>query len=180
MLKPTFIASHLRAALLTGLLVGGGALVGCHKKEPAPDGEALKQSLATIRKQLDELKTNFMSLRERVEKIPQDLPDFPEARARFFATEEGRGVTDAGAVVLASRLDEALRSRNREELQQIGADIGRLSDGARKLGDLHVKMLHQMMAFERMAEQQKQAAAEAKPAALAAPKPKAKRTKSKP
>jgi cell division protein FtsB len=179
--KRTFVGNRFRTvALLTGLLVGCGALVGCRRHSadaPAPSADSLKQSLAGLRKQLDTLTANFASLRQRVEAIPPDLDDFPEARARFFAAEEGRGVTDTGAVVLASRLDEAARSGNREELLQISADITRTSESVRKLDELYLKMMHQMMAFERMAEQKKQATAEAKPAT---PSTKTKRSKSKP
>jgi hypothetical protein len=179
-LKQLFVGPRLRTvAFLTGLLVGGGSLIGCHRKsadKPAPSADSLKQSVAGLRKQLDDLKTKFMSLRKQVEAIPDDLPDFPEARARFYAAEEGRGTTDAGVVVLASRLDAALSSGNREELQQISADIVGASESIRKLDELYVKMLHQMMAFDRMARMQKEPAA----SSPTPPSPKTKRSKSKP
>lgn len=163
---------------MTGLLLAAGPLVGCHKKTvDKATAESMKQALAGIRKQLDDLKANFMSLRQRVEAIPPDLPDFPEARARFFAAEEGRGITDTGATVLASRLDAALSSGNREELQQISADIAGMSESIRKLNEIYVKMLHQTMSFERTAQQMKDHPAPApSPPATAA---KAKRPKAK-
>jgi hypothetical protein len=167
------------AALLAALLVGGGPLAGCRKKaedKPTPSGEALKQSLAGVRQQLDDLKAKFMSMHKQVEAIPPDLPDFPDARARFFAAEEGRGITDAGATVLASRLDAALSSGNREELQLISTDLAGMSDSIRKLNELHLKMMHQMMAFERKARQLKETAPAPSPPTAA----KSKRSKAKP
>ena len=125
-----------------------------------------------------------MDLRERVEAIPQDVPGFQEARARFYAAEEGRGVSEARVTVMQSQLDAAVSSGKRDELEQISNEIPAAQESIRKIDEMHTRMLHQMMAFERMAEQRKHDLAQAAAEAAAAPPPasatKPKRSKSKP
>ena len=73
----------------------------------ASGGSAVKQSLDALKPQFAELKKRFMDLRQRVESIPPDFEGFGEARARFYAAEEARGVTDGQVCWLRSRLDAA-------------------------------------------------------------------------
>jgi hypothetical protein len=164
---------------LLGLLVGAGASVGCHRKaeQAALNGDAVRKSLDGLKPQFAELKRRFMDLRERVESIPTNVPGFLDARARFYAAEESRGTTEAKVVWLTNRLDAALSSGNRDELQQISAEIVRSQEDIGKLDVLHTKMLHEMMAYQRMARQEEQAAAAEPPPA---PPAKTKRSKSKP
>jgi len=170
-------------AFSLGLLVLAGAGIGCHKKsdqggQGGLNADSVKQSLAALKPQFAELKKRYMDLRERVAALPHDLPGFDEARARFYSADEARGVTEAKLVWLSSQLDAAVASKNREELQQVSQEIARTPDDIRKIDELHTKMLHEMMSFERMARQA-QAAADAPPSPTpAAPKPK--RSKSKP
>jgi len=164
--------------LLIGVLVAAAVPAGCRKKTAA-NAEAVKQSLAALRKQFDELKTKFMALREKVETIPPHLEGFNDARARFYAAEEGRGVTDGKTAWLASRIDAAVSAGNDEELQAISKDIAATYDDIRRLDETYIKLLHQMMSFERTANKEKQAEAEAASASAAPPSPKAKRSKSK-
>jgi len=164
--------------LLIGVLVAAAVPAGCRKKTAA-NAEAVKQSLAALRKQFDELKTKFMALREKVETIPPHLEGFNDARARFYAAEEGRGVTDGKTAWLASRIDAAVSAGNDEELQAISKDIAATYDDIRRLAETYIKLLHQMMSFERTANKEKQAEAEAASASAAPPSPKAKRSKSK-
>ena len=163
------------------LAAAAGSLAGCHKKEPSVNADALKQSLAGLSSQFAELKKRYMDLRERVETIPVDLPGFQDARARFYAAEEGRGVSEARVTVLQSQLEAAVSSGKNEELEQIAKDIPAAQDSIRKIDEMHTKLLHQMMSFERMAEQRKRdmAAAAAEQAAAPAPATKPKRSKSK-
>ncbi|HXU00952.1 MAG TPA: hypothetical protein VN903_08170 [Polyangia bacterium] len=165
---------------LAGLVMGALPLAGCRKKI---DPEPVKQSLAALKVQLGELKTKFMALREKVEAIPPDLDGFGDARARFYAAEEGRGVTDGKAAWLSSRLDAAVTANNGEELQSISKDIAATYDDIRRIDEMYVKLLHQIMSFERKANQQKAeaaAVAATAPPAAPAPNPKPKRSKSKP
>lgn len=175
-MKRLFVGARLRTVLfLIGLLAAAGAPAGCHKKQAGPSGEAVKQSLEKLKNQLAGLKTRFMDLRTRVESIPPDLPGFGETRARFYAAEEGRGTTDGKAAWLSGRLDAALASGNGEELQQISNDIAGSYQDIRKIDELYVKLLHEIMSFQRMARDQEQAEKEA----AAAPSPKPQPAKSK-
>jgi hypothetical protein len=161
---------------LIGLVTATGAPVGCHKsKKSAPGGEAVKQSLDRLKSQLAELKTRFMDLRTRVEEVPPNLPGFGEARARFYAAEEARGITDGKAAWLSGRLDAAIASGNGEELQQISTEIASSNQDIHKIEELHVKLLHEIMSFQRMARDQEQAEKEA--AAAPSPKPEPAKTK---
>lgn len=164
------------APLMIGLLLSAGLSAGC-RKNAGPSGDSLKQSIAALQPQFDELRKRFMDLRQRVDSIPPDLEGFGEARARFYAAEEGRGVTEARVLSLTERLDAAVKAGNREELQEIGKDIATAQGDIRKIDEMHTKLLHEVMSFERTARQVKEAAA-------AAPSPtpasaKTKRPKSK-
>jgi chromosome segregation ATPase len=162
-----------------GLLLCIGALAGCQRR--SNQVAEVKQSLEALKPQFAELKKRFMDLRERVESIPSDVPGFGEARARFYAVEEARGVVDGKISWLSSQLDAASRSGNRDELQQVSKDIVRTQEDIRKIDDIHTKILHEMMAFQRMAQQEPAAGAvAASPTAAApAPPPRAKTKRSK-
>ena len=173
-----FKTSLFRLVPLLVSLTVGGSVVGCHKAKPAgPKAEEVRQSLDTLKTRLGEEKTKYMTLREEVEKIPPDLPGFREARGQFYAAEEGRGVVDGKAAWLSGRLDAA--AGNGEELLSISNDIAQTYDSIRQMDELHVKMLHQMMAFQRMARLQGPPKPPAAPEVAATPT-KTKRSKSKP
>jgi cell division protein FtsB len=163
-------------------LAAAASTASCHKNDSAVKVDALKQSLAGLSSQFAELKKRYMDLRERVETIPADLPGFQDARVRFYAAEEGRGVSEAKVMVLQSQLDAAVSSGNKAELEQIAKEIPATQDNIRKIDEMHTKLLHQMMAFERMAELRKRDMAAAEPPAPPPPAiaPKSKRSKSKP
>jgi uncharacterized coiled-coil protein SlyX len=139
--------------LLLAVAVGSGSLAGCHKSSSDKvQAESVRQSLEGLRKQFAELKTRFMDLRTRVESIkPPEPPGFNDARARFYAAEEARGTTEAKVSWLASRLDTASSTGNRAELDEISKEIAQSQADIAKIEQLHVKLLHQIMSFERMA-----------------------------
>jgi hypothetical protein len=100
-----------------------------------------------------------MDLRERVESIPPaDPPGFNDARARFYAAEEARGTTEAKVAWLTGRLDAALSTGNRDELQQISNEIAQSQVDIGKISELHVKLLHQIMSLQRLAREEGEAA----------------------
>jgi len=170
------VQSFLRILpLLLCLFAGAGPLAGC-RKQSGPSADAIKQSLAAYTPQFAELKRRYMDLRERVDSIPMNLEGFGEARARFYAAEEARGITEARIESLQSRLQAASSTENRNELQEISTETARIPDDIRKVDDLHTKMLHEMMRFERIARQQQEAGATA--ASTPTPPPPAK-TKTK-
>ena len=163
--------------LLLAVIVGAGSQAGCHKQAPDKvNGDSVKQSLEGLSKQFAELKTRFMDLRERVESIsPADPPGFNDARARFYAAEEARGTTEAKVAWLTGRLDAALSSGNRDELQQISNEIAQSQVDIGKISELHVKLLHQIMSLERAARDEAAAAA-----AVPSPTPAPAKTKRSP
>lgn len=146
-------------------LAGAGALVGCHRtgldkaSEAAPNGDAIKQSLGGLKSQLGDLETRFSALRKQVEAVPPELPGFREVRAKFYATEEGRGITDAKVKLLSDRLDAALTSGKPEELRQISKEITETNAEIGQINQLQITLLHQVMAFQRVALRQKETSA---------------------
>jgi len=107
--------------------------------------------MGELERQRGDLETRFSALRKQVEGVPPDLPGFREVRARFYATEEGRGIVDAKVTLLAGRADSALRAGRREELQRLSSEIAETSGELRQIDQLHVALLHQVLALQRMA-----------------------------
>jgi hypothetical protein len=162
MRAPDGSRSRLLATFLLSLAAGAGALDGCHKTaadKPGPNPDAVQQSLAGLRKQFGDLQQSFSRLSKDVESIPANLPGYPQLRAHFYAVEEVRGVTNARVTMLSDRLASALRSGNRDELQQVSSDIDKASSDCRQIGALYIKLLHEVMAFQRVADQRTQALA---------------------
>jgi hypothetical protein len=157
--------ARLVAAFLVGLVAGGGSLAGCHRTAAdkagaaAPSPDAVKQSFAVLKKQFSDLQQSFSNLRKDVEEIPPSLAGFPQLRAHFYAVDEVRGVVSAKVGILSGRLESALRSGKGEELQQVSSDIDKASNDCRQIGALYLKLLHEVMAFQRVADQRKEALA---------------------
>jgi hypothetical protein len=147
-------------------LVGASSSVGCHKTTPdkvgdaAPDGDSVKKSLAALRSRVGELQAKFSTLRKQVEAVPPDLPRFREVRANFYAIEEARGITDAKVTLLSGRFESASTSRQGEELRQISKEIAETYDEIRQIDQFHIAVLHQVMAFQRLARRETGAAAQ--------------------
>jgi hypothetical protein len=161
-------------AFWLGLVAGNGSLGGCHRSaadqagQGAPNPESVKQSFAGLEKQFGDLQQSFSDLSKDVEAIPANLRGYPQLRAHFYAVEEARGVTDARVTMLSGRLESAVRSGKPEELQQVSGDIDQASTDARQIGALYLKLLHEVMAFQRVADQRKQALAASSAAAAPA------------
>ncbi|HVY39563.1 MAG TPA: hypothetical protein VHM31_16605 [Polyangia bacterium] len=130
-------------------------MLGCHRggAEGQPAPQAVEQSFAGVKKQFGDLQQRFADLGKDVEAIPSDLPGYPQLRATFYAGEEARGVTDARVTLLSERLDAAVASGRGAELQQIGKEIEQAQGQAREIDQLYLKLLHQVLAFQRAAEQ---------------------------
>jgi uncharacterized membrane protein len=171
------------APLLIGLLASAGALAGCHKAAADKAKVAdIKQSLDGLRKRLDDLTTKFADLRKQIDGLPPDLPGYSETRAKFYGTEEGRGVTDLKLTLMAGRLDAASTSGKSADLDQLSQDVAKTYGELNEFDQLYVTLLHQVMTLQRMEARQKAEAAAAA-TADASPTPpaaKAKRPKSKP
>jgi hypothetical protein len=165
-----------------GILAGAGALAGCHKAADKAKVAELKQSLDGLRKQLDELTTKFGELRKQVDALPPDLPGYSETRAKFYGTEEGRGVTDLKVTLLAGRLDAASSAGKGADLEPLAKDIAQTYGELREFDQIYVTLLHQVMTLQRLEARRKAEAAAAATAEASPPAPaaKGKRPKSKP
>jgi hypothetical protein len=154
--------------------------VGCHRttgnktEQAASNAEQVKQSYADLKKQFADMQQSFSDLAKDLEAIPADLPGYARLRTNFYQAEEARGVTDAKVTMLSSRLESALKSGNPAELQQVSNDIAGASNDGRKIGEVYLKLLHEVLAFQRVADQSKAVAAA--PAALPSPKTERKTT----
>jgi hypothetical protein len=147
-------------------LAGAGSLVGCHQTArekaglAARNGDAVKQSLDGLKSQLAGLEARFSALRQQIEAVPPELPGFREVRAKFYALEEGRGITDLKVRLLSSRLDSALTSGKPEEMGQVSKEVGETYDEICHIDHLHEAVMHQVLAFERLALREKEVSAE--------------------
>jgi hypothetical protein len=172
------------AAFLLGLTTVGAPL-GCHRtaadktsqSQPAPNPDAVKQALVGLKKQSSDLRQSFSNLTKDLESIPATLAGYPQLRAHFYAVEEARGVTAAKVAMLSDRLESALRSGKGDELRQVSNDIDKTASDCRQIGALYIKLFHEVMAFQRVADQRKQAVAAS---STTPPAAKAKQSKSKP
>ena len=150
-----FVGARLRIAGFWLALVGAGSLVGCHKTAADKAEEAsIKQSLDGLKSQLGDLETRFSTLRKQVEAVPPNLPGGSELRGRFYAIEEGRGITDEKVKLLSGRLDSALSSGKRQEIRQISKEIAETHDELDQIDQLHIALMHQVMAFQRLAQRE--------------------------
>lgn len=113
--------------------------------------EAVKSSLAGLKKQFGDLQQRFANLGPDVEALPADLPGYPQLRSSFYATEEARGVSDAKVSLLSDRLDAALAAGRSGEVQQIAKEIDEAEGQARQVDEAYLKLLHQVLAFQRAA-----------------------------
>ena len=152
--------------------------VGCHRtagnqtEQAASNAEPVKQSYADLKKQFADMQQSFSDLGKDLEAIPADLPGYARLRTSFYQAEEARGVTDAKVTMLSSRLESALKSGSPAELQQVSNDIAATSNDGRRLGEVYLKLLHEVLAFQRVADQRKEALAAAQ---AAPPSPKTER-----
>jgi outer membrane protein OmpA-like peptidoglycan-associated protein len=151
------------------LLAGSGALVACHqnrsddanadKGSPAgsanqldaapPDPESVKQSLEGLKPRVSALSETFTSLHKRFDALPPSLPGFDEVRARFYATDEGMGIMAPKLTWLSNRLDSALKSGNRDELQKVSTDIAATHKELDEIDRIVIQLTHDVSPFER-------------------------------
>ncbi|HSS40397.1 MAG TPA: hypothetical protein VLT58_16640 [Polyangia bacterium] len=113
----------------------------------------MKVSFAGLKKQFGDLQQRFADLGKEVEAIPADLPGYPQLRASFYGAEEARGVADAKVTLLSDRLNAALAPGRGDELQQVSKEIDGALGQAREIDQLYLKLLHQVLAFQRAADQ---------------------------
>lgn len=197
--------SRFRIVTLSLGLMAGGSMTGCHKQQPpvepqtavqvpaftgpppakeppevlipppAADPASIKKAMATLKKNFADMQQSFSDLSKDLEAIPSDMQGYPQLRQHFYATEEARGVTDAKVASLSARVDAALKSGKQEDLDRVAIEIGKTSNDGRRLGDMYLKLLHQVLAYQRVDDKRKDAVA----AANGTPAKKAKAAKAK-
>lgn len=164
-----FAEPRLRTMLfLLSLLAAAGTLTGCSKdkaheatnKQGALNGDAVKQSLEGLKPKLSALTEKFKALHKQIDPLPPNLPGFSEVRAKFYNTDIGMGILAPKITWLSERLDSALKSGNREELQQVSKDIAKTHDEITQIDGIALEVLHQVVPFQRILAQR---AAEAVP-----------------
>lgn len=138
------------AAFLLSSLPGPGLLVGC--RNHAPDG--VRQSLDGLKPELGAMDAKFTALHRQFDALPANLPGFGEVRARFYATDEGMGIMGPRIDWLSNRLDSAMKSGDREELQKVSTDVAETYAQMREIDRIATELTHQVSPFERMARLQ--------------------------
>jgi septal ring factor EnvC (AmiA/AmiB activator) len=140
------------------LLWMGCALVaispsGCsNKKEQARQRAELTQALDQYNAQIGELRKQAAGLRARLDKVPEELQGLGTVRDDLHALEEGLGVEDGRGKWLSAQLDKAFASGKKEQIEAVSKAMPRGADGF--AGSL-VKVTHELMPFERLAEQRR-------------------------
>jgi hypothetical protein len=156
---PTLIAlSRSRAASLSRfvLLSSSVALLamsvsGCrNRKEEARQRAELTTALDQFKAQIDDLQKQASALRVRYDKLPEDLPGLGAVRDNLHALEEVLGVEDGRAKWLSGKLDKALASGKKEEIEAVRNAIPR---GNGEILQLILTVTHQLSPFERLAAQ---------------------------
>lgn len=141
------------------LLASVSVVCGCQKQksekasesQAALDPNSVRQSLRGLEPQLNALDTKFADLRKQVEAMPSDVPGFGPVRAKFYATEEGRGIMGAKFMWLSERLDSAQKSRKREELEKVSKDVAKTYDEVRQIDQIALELVHQLSRLQRVA-----------------------------
>lgn len=152
--------SRLQSAIFfAGLIAGAGSLFACHRDKPQGEktsvvlgADSARQSLAGLKPKLAALNTKFAALHKQFDPLPPNLPGFGEVRAKFYNTDIGLGVMGSKLSWLEGRLDAALKSSNKEELQQVTKDIARTHEEFAQIDRIALELLHQVLPFQRMAE----------------------------
>jgi hypothetical protein len=140
------------------------ALSGCkNKKEEARQRAELTAALDAFKAQVADLQKQAVPLRARLNALPEDLPGLETVRENLFAVEEGLGVEDARGRWLSGELEKAFASGKKEDIETVRNAIPQGNDGIR---DRIVKVMHELMPFERLVAQSR--AFEALDAAAAA------------
>ena len=139
-------------------------LSGCkNKKEEARQKAELTAALDAFKAQVAQLQKQAAPLRARLDALPEDLPGIGAVRDDLFAVEEGLGVEDARGRWLSGELEKAFASGKKEDIEAVRNAIPQGNDGIR---DRIVKVMHELLPFERLVAQSR--AFEALDAAAAA------------
>jgi len=142
-------------ALLLGVAVAA-ALSGCRdRKEEARQRAELTRALGQYRAQVAELQKQSSALRARFDKLPEDLPDAGPARDDLHALEEVVGVEDGRTKWLSAEIDKAFSPAEAPKPAQVEALRGAIPSSTAGMGQMAVKVMHELMPLERVASQRR-------------------------
>ncbi len=160
------LASRLGRVPISLFVVAACALPACHKNKadkpkvvaasPAEIkrlADAAKKSLEELKAPLTDLNGKFSALHEQFDKLPADLPQFGETRSRFYTAFISVGTLSAKVPWLAGRIDSAVKSADRAELDEISKDITHTREEIRQADQVSIELLHRVMPFKRVAEE---------------------------
>jgi hypothetical protein len=147
------------------VLLGCATSLSCHKgrsektSKPAVSSpaelqrsaDAAKQALATTEPRLSELRAKFAALHREFDPLPPGLPGFGETRGRFYATAIGFGTLSAKLPWLSGRIDSALKSGKRAELEEIAKDIAHMREEMAQVDRIAGELSHQVQPFKKLA-----------------------------
>jgi outer membrane protein OmpA-like peptidoglycan-associated protein len=128
----------------------GSAAANANQVEVGPNEDSVKQSLEGLKPRVSAVDATFTALHKRFDALPPNLPGFDEVRARFYATDEGMGIMGPKITWLSNRLDAALKSGNREELQKVSSDIAATYKELDEIDRIVIELTHDVSPFERM------------------------------
>jgi hypothetical protein len=122
-----------------------------NKKELARQKAELTAALDAFKAQVAQQQQEAAPLRARLNALPEDLPGLESVRADLFAVEEGLGVEDGRGKWLSGEIEKAFASGKKEDIDAVRNAIPATGDdGFRKL---MVKVMHELLPYERMVAQ---------------------------
>jgi len=144
-------ASRWRGITLLLGVLGLASLSGCRdRKEEARQKAELTNALERYKAQVAELQKQTSALRVRFDKLPEDLPETGRARDDLHALEEVVGVEDGRTKWLSMQLDKAFASGDQAAIDALKKAI---PSGTAGTGQVGVKVMHEILALERVADQ---------------------------
>src|SRR4051812_1341300 len=115
---PTMRSPSLSRIAVLSLTIALGAMpqTACHKKAQEAKGSDDKttlaasraeaeQSLERLRSQIGALRKALSEVHQRLDALPEDMPDLDAFRSKLFSVEEVFGVEDGRVKWLASKLN---------------------------------------------------------------------------
>jgi hypothetical protein len=136
---------------VVSVAVGATTLPACkNSKELARQKAEMTTALDAFNAQVAQLQQEAAPLRARFNALPDDLPGLETVRADLFAIEEGLGIESGRGQWLSGELEKAFTSGKKEQIEAVRSAIPAGNDGIRKL---IVKVMHELLPFERMVAQ---------------------------
>ena len=144
--------------LSLSLVVGAVSLSGCKQTKEIESAKAsAKQSLGDFKAEVVRLQASASAVRARFKALPEDLPGIEETRSMLFSVEEVLGVEGARGEWLAGEVNTASKTGKKEQIQKISDEIRGAIRGNKGLEKAILKVAGQLLPFERMAGERRDA-----------------------